>query len=58
MAEEHSKEWKKADAEFAKTQSSKKPSALAQPVVTAVDKNTAQLKAARLARDAAQEKSR
>ncbi|WP_132254411.1 hypothetical protein [Methylobacterium segetis] len=58
MANDHSKERKQAEAEFAKTQDRAKPEALKEQIVSAADENTARLKAARLARDAADETAR
>ena len=56
MADDHSKEWKRADAEFAKTQNSSKPVAPDELIASTANMNTAHLKAARLARDAAVDK--
>ncbi|MER2267446.1 hypothetical protein [Methylobacterium oxalidis] len=58
MANDYSKERKQAEAEFAKTQDRAKPEASKEPVVSAADENTARLKAARLARDAADEEAK
>ena len=53
MTDDHSKQRKQAEAEFAKTQDPAKPRPLDEPTVSAADENTARLKASRLARDAA-----
>lgn len=53
MASGHSRERKQADAEFAKTQSPSKPNAAKASVISPMDEKNARLKAARLARDAA-----
>jgi hypothetical protein len=58
MAEDHSKQRKQAEAEFAKTQDPAKPKAPDEPALSAADENTARLKASRLARDAADSKSK
>ncbi|GEP07028.1 hypothetical protein [Methylobacterium oxalidis] len=55
MADDYSKERKQAEAEFAKTQDRATLGASKEPAVSAADENTARLKAARLARDAADE---
>ena len=54
MADEHSKEWKRADAEFAKTQNPPRPEAASGTAISPLDEKSARLKAARLARDAAE----
>ncbi|WP_162560631.1 hypothetical protein [Methylobacterium durans] len=53
MASSHSKERKQADAEFAKTQSLSRLDAAKASVISPMDEKNARLKAARLARDAA-----
>jgi hypothetical protein len=58
MTDDHSKQRKQAEAEFAKTQDpagSKTPN---EPTLSAADENTARLKASRLARDAADSKAK
>lgn len=55
MANDYSKERKQAEAEFAKTQDRARLGVLKEAIVSAADENTARLKAARLARDAADE---
>ena len=56
MADDHSKEWKRADAEFAKAQNPLRPEAAKGTVVSPLDEKNARLKAARLARDATDDK--
>jgi len=56
MAEDHSKQRKQAEAEFAKTQAPAK--APDKPTLSAADENTVRLKASRLARDAADSKAK
>ena len=58
MAEDHSKQRKQAEAEFAKTQDPAKPKAPDKPTLSAADENTVRLKASRLARDAADSKAK
>jgi hypothetical protein len=58
MADDHSKQRRQAEAEFAKTQGHAKPEAADEPTLSAADENTARLKAARLARDAGDEKAK
>jgi hypothetical protein len=58
MTDDHSKQRKQAEAEFAKTQGPAKPRPLDEPAVSAADENTARLKASRLARDAADSKTK
>jgi len=57
MADDHSKEWKRADAEFAKTQAPVKPESAKAAVVSPLDEKNARLKAARLARDATMDRN-
>ncbi|WP_461223381.1 hypothetical protein [Methylobacterium sp. CM6247] len=54
MANDRSKDWKRAEAAFAKTQNIPKSPPSHVPTDSMADTNTAQLKAARLARDAAE----
>ncbi|WP_336492506.1 hypothetical protein, partial [Methylobacterium nigriterrae] len=58
MADDHSKEREQAEAEFAKTQDRSNPKSSDEPALSAADANTARLKAARLARDAASDKAK
>lgn len=53
MSGDRSKEWMRADAEFAKTQTSALPKIVQEGAVSNLDEKSARLKAARLARDAA-----
>ena len=53
MSGDRSKEWKRADAEFAKTQNPALPKIVQAGAVSNLDEKSARLKAARLARDAA-----
>lgn len=53
MSEDRSKEWKRADAEFAKTQTHALPKIVQEGAPRFLDEKSARLKAARLARDAA-----
>lgn len=52
MIGDRSKEWKRADAEFAKTQTPALPKIAQQGAASFLDEKSARLKAARLARDA------
>ena len=58
MTDDHSKQRKQAEVEFAKTQDPAKPKAPDEPTVSAADENTPRLKASRLARDAAGSKAK
>lgn len=53
MNGDRSKEWKRADAEFAKTQTTALPKTVQIGDASSLDEKSARLKAARLARDAA-----
>ncbi|GEP11512.1 hypothetical protein MMMDOFMJ_3096 [Methylobacterium gnaphalii] len=53
MNENRSKEWKRADAEFAKTQAPALQEISQEAAPSFLDEKSARLKAARLARDAA-----
>ncbi len=53
MSGDRSKEWKRADAEFAKTQAPALPKIMQEGDASFLDERSARLKAARLARDAA-----
>lgn len=53
MNGDRSKEWKRADAEFAKTQTPALPKIVQTRGASSLDEKSARLKAARLARDAA-----
>jgi hypothetical protein len=52
MIGDRSKVWKRADAEFAKTQPPASPKIAQEGAASFLDEKSAQLKAARLARDA------
>jgi len=56
MSEDYSKERKQAEAEFARTQSRTGSEASAPAIRSEVDERTARLRAARLARDGAEDK--
>lgn len=58
MVDDHSREWKRAAAEFARTQKPSKPAVPNEPIASRTDVKTACLRAARLARDAADDKGR
>ncbi len=54
MNENRSKEWKRADAEFARIQSTALPKIVQKGAASLLDEKSAQLKATRLARDYAE----
>ena len=56
MDGDRSKEWKRADAEFARTQTPPKPKIAQEGASSFFDEKNARLKAARLARNAADNK--
>lgn len=58
MIGNRSKVWKRADAEFAKTQTPASPKIVQVGPASILDEKSARLKAARLARDAADNKRR
>lgn len=58
MIEDRSKVWKRADAEFAKTQTPASPKIAQEGAASFLDEKSARLKAERLARDAADNKRR
>ena len=58
MIGDRSKEWQRADAAFAKTQTPALPKIVQVGAASFLDEKSARLKAARLARDAADNKRR